>query len=371
MKHIYFLFFLFTTILSFGQPAGYYDSATGSGYALKTQLKKIINDVNDGLTTEYLSVDNGYGGLYDTYATSDVDTYYENNGTVLDMYSENPSGLDAYEYTYEIEIPDDRDSGSGGNSEGEYYNREHIIPQSIFNSDSPMKGDAHFVVPSDKYVNSQRGNLPFGVVQNANYTSSNGSKRGNNLNSDYSAGYKNDVFEPIDEFKGDIARMYFYFATRYEDNIASFNAFDMFNGTSNQVFNTTFFNILYQWHTQDPVSQREQDRNDAIFTRQNNRNPFIDYPEYVQSIWSSLLSTHDFVAIDLKIFPNPVKDDFIYVSSTQDLDVVIYNILGNTIAKKHISPNNDKVDVSSLSKGIYLIKLSSENGSVTKKLIKK
>ena len=274
MKPFYFLLFLLIKSISFGQiPLGYYDSATGSGYTLKSQLKSIIDDINDGLTTEYLSVDNGYGGLYDTYTSSDIDSYYGNNGTVLDMYSENPSGIDAYEYTYEIETPDDRDPGSGGTSEGEYYNREHIIPQSVFNSNYPMRSDAHFVVPSDKYVNGQRESFPFGKVQTANYTSSNGSKRGNNLNSGYSAGYTGVVFEPIDEFKGDIARMHFYFATRYEDGIVSYNSYEMFNGSSNQVFNTTFFNILYQWHIQDPVSQREQDRNDAIFIAQKNRNP--------------------------------------------------------------------------------------------------
>lgn len=182
--------------------------------------------MNDGLTTEYLSIDNGYGGVYTIYETSDRDFYFENHGTILDMYSENPTGLDSYEYTYEIESPnDDRDSGLGGTSEGKFYNREHIIPQSVFNSDTPMRSDAHFVVPSDKYVNAQRGSLPFGIVDTANYTSSNGSKRGNNLNSGYSAGYTNTVFEPIDECKGDIARMFFYFATRYEDNISSFKFF--------------------------------------------------------------------------------------------------------------------------------------------------
>ena len=200
MKHFYIIFFIIFTLNLSAQPTGYYATATGTGYALKTQLKKIIDDVNDGLANEYLAVDNGYGGLYTTYKSSDIDIYYENNGTVLDMYSENPTGPDAYEYTYAIENPDDRDSGSGGTSEGEYYNREHIIPQSVFDSNDPMKNDAHFVVPSDKYVNAQRGNLPFGKVQTANYTSSNGSKRGNNLNSGYSAGYSNDVFEPINEF---------------------------------------------------------------------------------------------------------------------------------------------------------------------------
>ena len=112
MKHFYIIFFIIFTLNLSAQPTGYYATATGTDYVLKTQLKKIIDDVNDGLANEYLAVDNGYGGLYTTYKSSDIDIYYENNGTVLDMYSENPAGPDAYEYTYAIETPDDRDSGS-------------------------------------------------------------------------------------------------------------------------------------------------------------------------------------------------------------------------------------------------------------------
>jgi len=361
MKHFY-LILLFITSIAFAQiPSNYYDSATGSGYTLKTQLHNIING----------HTDNGYGGLYTTYETSDRDSYYEMNGTVLDMYSEKPSGTDSYEYTYEIEMPnDDRDPGSGGTIEGEYYNREHIIPQSIFSSATPMRSDAHFVVPSDKFVNAQRGSFPFGVVDTPNWTSTNGSKRGNNLNSGYSAGYTDTVFEPISEFKGDIARMFFYFVTRYEDNVASWS-YTMFNGTSDQVFDLTFFNILYQWHIDDPVSTREIDRNDAIYLRQNNRNPFIDHPEYVASIWSNLLSTNenDFLK-NVSIYPNPIKDNDLNIKTRTPLHIEIYNVLGKLILTSKVDAYNKTVNVSSLKQGVYLIKLNSEQGSITKKLIK-
>ena len=370
MKHIYYLLIFLFSITLTAQPANYYTSATGTGYTLKTQLKKIIDDVNDGLANEYVSVDNGYGYLYTTYESSDRDIYYENNGTVLDMYSENPTGTDAYEYTYEIEIPDDRDSGSGGTSEGEYYNREHIIPQSVFDSNAPMRGDAHFVVPSDKYVNAQRGNLPFGKVQTANYTSTNGSKRGNNLNSGYSAGYSNDVFEPINEFKGDIARMYFYFVTRYEDGLTGFNPYDMFDGSANQALTQTFLNILYTWHIQDPVSQREIARNDAIFVEQNNRNPFIDHPEYVQSIWGSLLSNDQTIAKEFKIYPNPTKGNYINIETKEELEVEIYDVLGKKVLTGNMTSQNNTLNVVSLRKGIYVIRLISEDTSITRKLIK-
>jgi endonuclease I len=370
MKYFYALIFILFSFTISAQPTGYYNSALGSGYTLKTQLKRIIDDVDNGLAIEYISIDNGYSGLYDIYESSDRDIYFENNGTVLDMYSENPTGPDAYEYTYEIEVPDDRDPGLGGTSEGEYYNREHIIPQSVFDSNDPMRNDAHFVVPSDKYVNAQRGNLPFGKVQTANYTSSNGSKRGNNLNSGYSTGYSSTVFEPINEFKGDIARMFFYFVTRYEDGLTSFNSYDMFNGSANQAFEQTFLNIIYTWHVQDPVSKREQDRNNEIFIAQNNRNPFIDHPEYVQSIWGSLLSNKDYNTLGLKIYPNPLKGNYLNIETSKDLNVEIFDILGKQVLKSNLTSNSNRINVGTLNKGIYIVRLISEDGQVTRKLIK-
>lgn len=372
MKHL-FIIFLFCSPLGFSQiPTNYYNSANGkTGYNLKTELKKIIDNNNDGLATEFLSIDLGYSELYITYETSDIDSYFENNGTVLDIYSEKPNGLDSYEYTYEIESPDDdRDSGSGGTSEGEFYNREHIIPQSVFNQNYPMRSDAHFVVPSDKYVNSQRGSFPFGVVSSSNWTSSNGSKRGSNLNSGYSAGYSNTVFEPIDEFKGDIARMHFYFVTRYQDDIASFNSYDMFNGSVNQVLTIPFFNILYQWHILDPVSQKEIDRNNAIFDRQNNRNPFIDHPEYVQTIWSNLLSVKENTLNAIYFYPNPINGNSLKIKTNQTLNVAIFDVLGKSILKLTISPSKNEVNVENLTTGLYLVRLSNEFQTITKKLIR-
>ena len=90
MKKNYFLLLLMFTAIGFAQiPSGYYSTATGTGYTLKTQLYNIIKG----------HTDNGYAGLYTTYQTSDVDNFYENDGTILDMYSENPSGTDPYTYT--------------------------------------------------------------------------------------------------------------------------------------------------------------------------------------------------------------------------------------------------------------------------------
>ena len=90
------------------------------------------------------------------------------------------------------------------------YNREHTVPQSIFNEALPMKSDLHHLYPTDKYVNNRRSNYPHAVVATTKWTSQNGSKLGS---SDTTANFglsAANVFEPIDEYKGDIARTYFY-----------------------------------------------------------------------------------------------------------------------------------------------------------------
>ena len=268
MKQIYSLLLLVLFSVSFAQaPTGYYSTATGTGYTLKTQLYNIIKD--------HTVID--YAGLYVTYQTSDIDNFFEKDGSVLDMYSENPAGTDPYNYS----IAATQRCGNYTN-EGDCYNREHIIPQSVFNELSPMVSDAHFITPTDGKVNGIRSNYPHSVVVTPSQTTLNGSKLGTST----TAGYSGLVFEPIDEFKGDIARMYFYFATRYENTVAGYN-YAMFNNTSNQVFTTAFLNQLLAWHNQDPVSAREIARNNAIYARQNNRNPFIDNPNYVTEIWKA------------------------------------------------------------------------------------
>jgi endonuclease I len=316
MKKTYsFLFLLFFTAAIAQVPSGYYSTATGTSYTLKTQLYNIIKG----------QIDNGYGGLYTTYQTSDVDNFYENDGSVLDMYSEKPNGTDPYNYS----------TGSTqrcGNysTEGDCYNREHIIPQSTFGSASPMVSDAHFITPTDGKVNGQRSNYPHGTVATATWTSLNGSK----LGSSSVSGYTGTVFEPIDEFKGDIARMYFYFATRYETTVSSYS-YPMFNGTSNQVFTTSFLNMLLAWNALDPVNQREIARNDAIYATQNNRNPYIDHPEYVQRVWNT--------NVDSQAPTNPTNliasgttqttTNLSWTGSTDNVAVTGYNVYQGTSLK--------------------------------------
>jgi endonuclease I len=381
------LFALLISSIAFAQvPAGYYSSATGIGYTLKTQLYNKIKG----------HTDLGYNGLWTTYATSDRDNQYENDNTIIDVYSENPTAKDPYTYnlntnkcgTYSVE--------------GNCYNREHMIPQSVFNSASPMVADAHFIPPVDGKVNGIRSNYPHGKVATASYTSKNGGK----LGTSGIPGYTGTVFEPINEFKGDIARMYFYFATRYENSVATYTSYAMFNGTNNQVFKPAFLTLLKTWHNQDPVSAREIARNNAIYARQGNRNPFIDHPEYVAVIWGTTAaktaipsenfvksenneifdldsqSTEELfqlafektiseeVKADFNIYPNPTKGNFSIdlINSKSINSIEIYSVFREKVFETSTTENNS-VSISNLKKGIYLIKINQNENTITKKLV--
>lgn len=258
---------IFSLVLNAQIPAGYYDSATGSGYTLKTQLHNIIDDHT---VVSYTP------GVWNAVNGADVDNYYENDGTPLDMYSEDPTGADPYNWSFVSS-----QCGTYG-GEGDCYNREHSWPKSWFNDASPMYTDVFHLYLTDGYVNGRRSSFPFGEVNAPTWTSQNGSKVGP---CSY-PGYTGTVFEPIDEFKGDFARTYFYMATRYEDIISGWPGSDQLDGSSEQVFSTWSLNMLMEWHTNDPVSQKEIDRNNIIYDDvQHNRNPFIDNPNYVYQIW--------------------------------------------------------------------------------------
>jgi endonuclease I len=374
MKKYFYLLLLVNAIVFAQIPTGYYNTATGAGYTLKTQLKTRI-------TTGH--VDQGYGSIWGLYTQAAFrDNYYENNGTLLDMYSEKPTGIDSYEYS-----STSQQCGNYG-AEGDCYNREHLVPQSYFDNFQvdPMKNDPFHVVPSDGKVNGDRNNLPFGVVASGTYLSSNGSKRGSNTVNGFS-NYSGTVFEPIDEFKGDIARAYFYFATRYEDfmddfysaaNASTCQAKNMFDGSINKVFNDNFILLLIKWHLQDPVSAKEIAQNNAIYNYQGNRNPYIDHPEYVCSIWSAQCVTVNALSRDtfellsnISVYPNPSNEQKIKITSAVSIETIkLINSNGQIIneVKNPIFENNTFI-MENLPQGFYFLKLTSENQSVTKKII--
>jgi endonuclease I len=261
MKRItLFLSLLLVGMYAIGQaPAGYYSTATGlSG----TPLRSALHDIIDNHSVK------SYSSLLGYYQTTDKKA----NGKVWDMYSDKPGMTPPYEYSF---------GQTCGNysKEGDCYNREHSFPKSWFADKSPMVSDLYHIVPTDGKVNGMRSNYPYGEVSSPTFTSMNGSKLGPNT----FPGYTGTVFEPIDEYKGDFARNYFYMCTRYytEDNGWQNNG--MINGAELKPW---AMDLMKKWHQQDPVSAKEIARNNAVYAIQGNRNPFIDHPEYVCMIWT-------------------------------------------------------------------------------------
>ncbi|MFT6194523.1 MAG: endonuclease I [Cognaticolwellia sp.] len=259
---------------SSGDPGNYYQNiSTQTGYTLKTDLHDLIKTHSA----------QGYGAIWTFYANHSLDTYFENDGSILDIYAEKPFGSDSYSYT---KVTDQCGNYSG---EGGCYNREHSFPKSWFGGKiEPMNSDIHHIFATDGYVNSKRGSYPYGEVASATFTSSNNTKLGT---ATIALGYSSTVFEPIDEFKGDLARAHLYMATRYENVISNWQTNSTYSdaildGSNNKVFETWQLNMLLRWHANDPVSQKEIDRNEAAYSHQGNRNPFIDHPEYVDKIWA-------------------------------------------------------------------------------------
>lgn len=218
----------------------------------------------------------GYDNLNTYYPYTDADA----NGKVWDMYSNEGYAFNQFSGTY--------------SKEGDGWNKEHTVPQSWFDEQNPMKCDLFQVYPTDGYVNNRRGNLPYGEVSGTpKYTSNNGSKMG----SCATDGYTGDVFEPIDEYKGDIARIYFYMATCYGDKVNGWRSGGVF-GADDLYTDVTGYpgmkewalKMFLRWSAADPVSQKEIDRNNAVYNVQKNRNPFIDTPGLERFIWSDYLT---------------------------------------------------------------------------------
>ena len=233
-------------------PAGYYNSLNGKKDAeLKLALHNIIRNF-----TRISS----YNDLPRYFQTTDV---YPESHRWWDMYSD---------------IPLYAPSFSG-------LNREHSFPKSWWGGSTSVGAyvDLNHLYPSERAANSAKSNYPLGVVDmNQTVKFNNGVCRvGYPVRGQ--GGGASTVFEPDDEYKGDFARTYFYMATCYQDltwkytYMVSQNAYPTLNQWSVQ--------LLMEWHRADPVSQKERDRNEAVYGFQNNRNPFIDMPELAEYLW--------------------------------------------------------------------------------------
>ena len=167
------------------------------------------------------------------------------------------------------------------------WNKEHLVCQSWLGS-GPMVSDLFNVYPTDARINNLRSNYPYGVVSGA-FSGFSGDPQHHGkgkLGSSTTSGIGT-CYEPDDQYKGDFARSFFYMVARYRSNtLNSGNGAKMFtaNPTNLTAYSLSF---LLEWHRNDPVSQKEIDRNQAVYSIQHNRNPFIDYPELVEYIWGT------------------------------------------------------------------------------------
>ncbi len=328
-------------------PQGYYSSATAGGSRLKTQLHQIIR--NHQAQT--------YSSLWNHFYITDA-TFA---GKVWDIYSDIPCDHPPYIYTFGA----DQDRGTGGNREGDVYNREHSMPRSWFGGAiNPMHTDLFHIYPVDKWVNAVRANEPFGEVDQPVWTSLNGGKLGpNNLD-----GYSGTAFEPIDEYKGDLARTFFYMITRYEDWIESWDYSPEGNHMLSQEkypgYHPWVIDMLIDWHERDPVSQKEIRRNNLIYDIQGNRNPFIDHPEFVQRIWADT-TLHDHPSLlfptQPKVYPNPGRDLIRFEASEIILGIRLYCFSGRILAAWKPESLHGAVPLPPLPAGPYLLVLQAQN----------
>lgn len=255
IRYTFLLVFACWVTLVAQPPANYYSSAIGKqGAALKTALFHIIEP----------HTQLNYLGLSTTFRSTD----FHPSGYFWDMYSDTK-----------------RSSWFG-------LNREHCLPKSWYGVSggsedaSPIGSDIHNLYPSDQQVNSEKSNFPLGVAGNSPVLSQFNSRCKVGLST--FQGYSGMVFEPSDEYKGDFARTYMYMVTRYENyhNVwQSTGTASMLQRNTYPVFNPYAVKLLMDWHRKDPVSKKEIDRNNVIFTLQRNRNPFIDLPLLAEYVW--------------------------------------------------------------------------------------
>ena len=291
----------------------YYEQANGKrGAALKTALGEIIQP----------HVQRSYKDLWEDFKTTDV----RPDGKIWDMYS----GVTNY-------IPGEDQNNGTAKKEGDNYNREHSMPNSWFNKEYPMYTDLHHMYPTDSWINNKRGNEPFGETDAPTYSSEGGfSKLGPARDG---LGYEGTVFEPADEYKGDFARTYFYMVTSYESYVdADGNHKSVSSWNSTMLARNVYpalsdwaMEMLLRWSAEDPVSEKELNRNEAVWGIQQNRNPFIDYPGVEQLVWGSKKD----VAFSYDHYGDP-DDGIVQIEMHRQADGRIYSVSGQRLNSRRL-----------------------------------
>ena len=317
-------------------PRDYYpNSLEGkNGAELKTELHNLLKNHT---RLPYGSRDyNQIACTWTVFKKSDV----RPNKKVWDMYSNN-----SYNF-----------SNGAGATKG--MNIEHSVPKSGWGDayDEPATPltrfkydgsyDLHHLTPSDAAANTAKSNYPLGEVDSPLFD--NGVTK---VGTGQANGRATNLFEPADEYKGDFARMYLYFVTCYQDYSWKSSALSMFAQNSYPTLNAYGQSLLLKWHRQDPVSQKEIDRNNAVYSFQGNRNPFIDYPNMVEYIWGDStnyefsFSGQSTSAPSISISNDKIEFGYIGTETSKDKEIYIKgkNLTTDITAKLL---NNDSGDFS-------------------------
>lgn len=317
-------------------PRDYYpNSLEGkNGAELKTELHNLLKNHT---RLPYGSRDyNQIACTWTVFKKSDV----RPNGKVWDMYSNN-----SYNF-----------SNEAGATKG--MNIEHSVPKSWWGdaydeTATPLTRfkydgsyDLHHLTPSDAAANTAKSNYPLGEVDSPLFD--NGVTK---VGTGQANGRATNLFEPADEYKGDFARMYLYFVTCYQDYSWKSSALSMFAQNSYPTLNAYGQSLLLKWHRQDPVSQKEIDRNNAVYSFQGNRNPFIDYPNMVEYIWGDStnyefsFSGQSTSAPSISISNDKIEFGYIGTETSKDKEIYIKgkNLTTDITAKLL---NNDSGDFS-------------------------
>lgn len=317
-------------------PRDYYpNSLEGkNGAELKTELHNLLKNHT---RLPYGSRDyNQIACTWTVFKKSDV----RPNGKVWDMYSNN-----SYNF-----------SNGAGATKG--MNIEHSVPKSWWGdaydeTATPLTRfkydgsyDLHHLTPSDAAANTAKSNYPLGEVDSPLFD--NGVTK---VGTGQANGRATNLFEPADEYKGDFARMYLYFVTCYQDYSWKSSALSMFAQNSYPTLNAYGQSLLLKWHRQDPVSQKEIDLNNAVYSFQGNRNPFIDYPNMVEYIWGDStnyefsFSGQSTSAPSISISNDKIEFGYIGTETSKDKEIYIKgkNLTTDITAKLL---NNDSGDFS-------------------------
>jgi len=241
---------LFFGLISHAQPVGYYNGTEGkTGDELKNALNQIISH----------HVDFGY--TFTKYVINYSDADPDNPNNVILFYSQ--TSRDASNY------------GSGG----DYINREHVWAKSHggFTNLLPMYTDCQNLRPADASVNEDRSNKDFDIVQP-------GGQQDAEATECY---YTDSTWEPGPMTKGQVARILFYMATRYEGNNGELDLKLVRHNNTYPFPEHGNLDALLKWNKEYPPTAFERRRNERLYRIQQNRNPFVDHPEFADFIWNN------------------------------------------------------------------------------------